>query len=197
MEILQALTSVFFAGWCVSELTISLLSFRNRSRDLSAGADRFSHLVVWFSTLPPVLLAYLLHLSSVFPTALENFSTRLPGLGYLGCVFIALGITIRVLAVATLKQHFTVQVAIVEKHELIETGLYQYLRHPAYLGHLVSLLGLGLAWGNWVGLAALVILPLAGILCRIRVEERALLRHFGAAYQVYAKRTKRLLPGLW
>jgi protein-S-isoprenylcysteine O-methyltransferase Ste14 len=56
---------------------------------------------------------------------------------------------------------------------------------------------MGLILGNWVSLLALVVLPLGGILYRIHIEERALVRHFGAAYQEYAGRTKRLLPGLW
>ena len=101
------------------------------------------------------------------------------------------------MAVATLKKQFTVKVSIVEKHEIVKTGIYGIIRHPAYLGHLASLLGIGLVLGNWVGLTALVVLPLAGILYRIHVEERALLRYFGPAYQAYASRTKRLLPGIW
>ena len=56
----------------------------------------------------------------------------------------------------------------------------------------IVLLGLTL-----VSLVALVLLPLAGILYRIHVEEGALLRYFGSAYQAYADRTKRLLPGIW
>ena len=101
------------------------------------------------------------------------------------------------MAVATLKKQFTVKVSIIEKHEIVETGIYKIIRHPAYLGHLASLLGIGLVLGNWVGLTALVVLPLAGILYRIHVEESALLRYFGPAYQEYASRTKRLLPGIW
>jgi protein-S-isoprenylcysteine O-methyltransferase Ste14 len=88
-------------------------------------------------------------------------------------------------------------VSIIEKHEMIETGIYKVIRHPAYLGYLTSLLGIGLVLGNWVGLTALVMLPLAGILYRIHVEESELLGYFGSAYQEYASRTKRLLPGIW
>lgn len=51
--------------------------------------------------------------------------------------------------------------------------------------------------GNWVSLVVLVVLPLTGLWYRIRVEESALLRYFGPAYQEYASRTKRLLPGIW
>jgi len=197
MKILEYLTITLFAIWCVSEIVINLISFRNRSRNLSEGTDRFSHFIVWFSTVPPILLAYLIQKHSIFANGFGSFSTLFPLLGYLGCLFIAFGVAIRVMAVATLKKQFTVKVSIIERHEIVETGIYKIIRHPAYLGHLASLLGIGLVLGNWVGLTALVVLPLAGILYRIHVEESALLHHFGTAYQAYASRTKRLLPGIW
>jgi protein-S-isoprenylcysteine O-methyltransferase Ste14 len=197
MEILEYLTITLFAIWCVSEIVISLISFRNRSRDLSEGADRFSHFIVWFSTVPPILLAYLIQKHSILANGFGSFSTLFPWLGYLGCLFITFGVTIRVMAVATLKKQFRVKVSIIERHEIVEAGIYKIIRHPAYLGHLASLLGIGLVLGNWVGLTALVVLPLAGILYRIHVEEGALLRYFGTAYQAYASRTKRLLPRIW
>ena len=197
MEILEYLTITLFAIWCGSEIVISFISNRNKSRDSSNGADKFSFFIVWFSTVPPILLAYLIQKHSIFANGFGSFPTLFPLLGYLGCLFIALGVTIRVMAVATLKKQFTVKVSIIEKHEMVETGIYRLIRHPAYLGHLASLLGIGLVLGNWVGLTALVMLPLAGILYRIHVEESALLGYFGSAYQEYASRTKRLLPGIW
>ena len=197
MEILKYLTITLFAIWCVSEIVISLISFRNRSRDLSEGADRFSHFIVWFSTVPPILLAYLIQKHSILANGFGSFSTLFPLLGYLGCLFIAFGVTIRVMAVATLKKQFTVKVSIIERHEIVETGIFKIIRHPAYLGHLASLFGIGLVLGNWVGLMALVVLPLLGILYRIHVEESVLLGYFGSAYQEHANRTKRLLPRIW
>jgi protein-S-isoprenylcysteine O-methyltransferase Ste14 len=197
MDILGYLTITLFVIWCVSEIVIGLISLRNRSKDVSSGADRLSYLIVWFSTVPPLGFEYLLRAHPIFANGFGHFSTRFPLLGYVGCVCIVLGVTIRLVAVATLKKQFTVTVSIVEKHEIVETGMYRILRHPAYLGHLASLLGIGLVLGNWVGLTALVVLPLAGILYRIHVEERALLDYFGSAYHEYASRTKRLIPGIW
>src|SRR6185503_845520 len=131
----------------------------------------------------------------IFANGFGSLATLFPLLGYVGCLMMAVGITIRLGAVATLKRHFTHKVAIIENHELVDIGIYGIIRHPAYLGHLVSLLGIGLILGNWVSLTALVVLPLAAVWYRIQVEERALLRYFGPAYQGYASRTKRLLPG--
>jgi protein-S-isoprenylcysteine O-methyltransferase Ste14 len=197
MGILGYLTITLFTIWCASEIVISLVSLRNQSRDLSEGRDRFSYFIVWFSTVLPIFIAYLTEKHLIFANGFGSFSTLFPLLGYLGCSVMVFGITIRLVAVATLKRQFTVKVSILEKHEIVDTGIYGIIRHPAYLGHLASLLGIGLILGNWVGLTALVVLPLAGILYRIHVEERALLCHFGRMYQKYTSRTKKLLPGIW
>jgi protein-S-isoprenylcysteine O-methyltransferase len=197
MEMLRYLTITVFVTWCVSEIAIGLISCRNRSKDLSTRADRLSYFIVWFSTVPPIGFEYLLRVHPIFANGFGNFSTRFPLLSYVGCLVIAFGVTIRLVAVATLKKQFTLQVSMVEKHQIVDTGIYGMIRHPAYLGHLASLLGIGLVLGNWVGLMALVVLPLASILYRMHVEERALLGYFGSAYQAYASRTKRLLPGIW
>jgi protein-S-isoprenylcysteine O-methyltransferase len=197
METLETLAIISLAAWCASELTISLVSNGNRSRIPSAGVDRYSYLLVWFSTAVSLFLAFLIQKHLLLANGFGSLSPLFPLLGYLGCLVLLFGITIRLVAVATLRKQFTVKVTILEKHEIVDTGIYRILRHPAYLGHLAALLGIGLVLGNWVGLLALVLLPLAGILYRIHVEEGALLRYFGPAYQAYAGRTKRLLPGIW
>ena len=197
MVILGYLSISLFTIWCLSEIVISLISLTNRSRDLSKGADRFSYFIVWFSTVPPIGLEYLLQAHPILADGFGSLFTLFPFLGYLGCLVLAFGITIRLVAVATLQRYFTVSVSILEKHEIVDAGIYGIIRHPAYLGHLASLLGLGLILGNWLGLTVLVVLPLAGLLYRIYVEERALARHFGHAYREYTSRTKKLLPGIW
>jgi protein-S-isoprenylcysteine O-methyltransferase Ste14 len=197
MEILDVLTTALFIAWIASEILINLFSFRNLLRPLSDRADRLSYLFVSLTTLLPISFWIMIRIYKVSSSGFGSLASLFPMLGYLGCFVMASGITIRLLAVGTLKRQFTVRVSIIEKHEIIDTGIYGVIRHPAYLGHLMSLLGMGLVLGNWVGLMALVVLPLAGILYRINVEERALLHHFGPAYQAYASRTDRLLPGIW
>ena len=197
MEFLRYLTLALFVIWCVSEIVISIISALNKSTVSSAGADRFSFFIVWLSTIAPILFAYLIQKHSIFSNGFGDMSTLFPFLGYLGCVFLAFGVTMRLIAVATLKQQFTTKVSIIERHKIVETGIYKIIRHPAYLGYLASLLGIGLVLGNWICLKALVMLPLLGILYRIHVEERVLVSYFGSAYQEYANRTKRLLPRIW
>jgi protein-S-isoprenylcysteine O-methyltransferase len=197
MKTLETLSIISFAAWCLSEITISLVSLGNRSRTTSAGVDRHSYFIVWFSTLFPLFLAFLVRNHPLLANGFGSLAALFPLPGYVGCLVVLLGVTVRLAAFVTLSRQFTEQVSILEKHELVDTGIYRVIRHPAYLGHLAALLGIGLILGNWVSLAVLVLLPLAGVLYRIHVEEGALLRHFGPAYQEYAGRTKRLLPGIW
>jgi protein-S-isoprenylcysteine O-methyltransferase Ste14 len=80
---------------------------------------------------------------------------------------------------------------------VISTGPYRVLRHPSYAGVLLTLAGIGLALGNWLSLAALVVFPAIGFVYRIRVEEAALSSTLGASYATYASTRRRIIPFVW
>ena len=71
------------------------------------------------------------------------------------------------------------------------------MRHPSYTGMLLIFLAIGLNTKNWLGLAIIVLLPMAALLYRIHVEEQALQGAFGREYAEYSQRTKRLIPGVY
>lgn len=79
---------------------------------------------------------------------------------------------------------------------LVNTGLYGWVRHPMYAGHLLFLLGLPL----WLGsLAATLLVPVvfAPLVGRILVEERSLRKGL-AGYAEYIEQVRyRLIPKLW
>jgi protein-S-isoprenylcysteine O-methyltransferase Ste14 len=114
-----------------------------------------------------------------------------------GLVLMVAGTALRWAAIRELWKYFTVNVSILEGQRVIKRGLYGVVRHPSYTGLLVRYLGFGLAFDNWLS-AALVFLPLFfATLYRVRVEEEALLEHFGEEYAAYASVTKRLVPGIY
>jgi len=80
---------------------------------------------------------------------------------------------------------------------VITSGPYRLLRHPSYTGILLVSAGLGVAGANWVGVAGLVLLPLALTIWRIHIEETALLATLGDRYRSYAVHHKRLVPAIW
>ena len=83
-----------------------------------------------------------------------------------------------------LGRRFSGLVAIRPGYELVTVGVYRVIRHPSYLGLLVSSLGWALAFRSAVGvlLAALLVPPL---LTRIRAEEALLRAQFGSKYEAY------------
>lgn len=116
-------------------------------------------------------------------------------LRYSGLGLMVAGLILRQWAVFTLGRHFSVVVAIEDDHQLIQSGPYRWLRHPAYTGGLLAALGMQLVMGNgWTLLLSMLLLLLA-FAYRIRIEERALLAHFGETYRAYQQSTWRLLPG--
>jgi protein-S-isoprenylcysteine O-methyltransferase Ste14 len=120
-----------------------------------------------------------------------------PYLSILGLLIIVAGVFIRFTAIKTLNKYFTYTVKIQEQHELIEKGLYRYVRHPAYLGELLIFFGTGLAFANWISLVSLFGCPFVAFSVRINVEEKVLSEHFAARYEEYRKRTWRLIPWLY
>jgi protein-S-isoprenylcysteine O-methyltransferase Ste14 len=115
---------------------------------------------------------------------------------WLGVVLFAAGCALRLWPVVVLGNRFSGLVAIQPGHTLVTSGVYGVIRHPSYLGLLVTSLGWALAFRSGVGLliTALMIPPL---LARIHSEERLLHTQFGADYDAYRARTSRLIPGLY
>jgi len=130
----------------------------------------------------------------------------LPGAGipWLRAVLFAAGVTgmllgvgLRWYAIWTLGRYFTGIVAVSADQLVVERGPYRLIRHPAYSGTFLTMLGLGLAMTNWASLAALMACVFAGYFYRVRVEETALVRALGQPYVDYMRRTKRFIPGVF
>ncbi|MFL5884788.1 MAG: methyltransferase family protein [Thermoleophilaceae bacterium] len=115
----------------------------------------------------------------------------------IGLVMVAFGVGLRAWAVVTLGRWFTYSVQVEEGQTVVETGPYRRLRHPSYTGMVIGIAGIGVALDNWLALAIAVVVPVAGVAIRIRVEETLLFRELGDAYRSYAARTWRLVPGVW
>jgi len=117
-------------------------------------------------------------------------------LRWLGVALFAVGGALRLWPVAVLGHRFSGLVAIQPNHRLQTIGAYGVIRHPSYLGLLVSTFGWALAFRSGVGLA-LTVLLLVPLIARIKAEENLLASQFGAEYDAFRARTWRLVPGLW
>lgn len=111
-----------------------------------------------------------------------------------GIVLMLLGVGLRWWSVATLGRYFTFDVAVRSTQSVVQSGPYRFVRHPAYSGMLLTLLGLGLSLANWASLVVVLAGSLIGLLYRVHIEERALREALGQPYTDYMRRTRRFIP---
>jgi len=81
-------------------------------------------------------------------------------------------------------------------HELVTSGPFALVRHPIYLAMFAFMIALAIAFGHWRGLIPGVPIFWLGTAIRVAHEERLLRAEFGEAYDAYARRVKRFVPGL-
>lgn len=130
--------------------------------------------------------------------ALAPPSPQLAGtatVGPVGVLLMALGGGLALLSGGSLGRNLTAFPKPVEEGELVQSGLYGYVRHPIYL----SLLLIAFGWALWrrsvlgLLLAALLLLFLDA---KARHEERWLREQY-PEYAAYQARVKKLIPWLY
>jgi protein-S-isoprenylcysteine O-methyltransferase Ste14 len=179
-----------FALWALPEV---IAWKAKRSVDSSKARDQGSLnliVILWW-----IGIALGFYLSLFLPQAAIPWKRTV--LFLIGICLMPLGAAFRWYSAAVLGKYFTFDVAIQSGQSLIEVGPYRYIRHPSYSGALLSLLGFGLALGNWAGLAASLSCLGSAYAYRIPIEEVALTSALGETYREYLKRTWRLVPFLF
>ena len=179
-----------FALWVLPEIIASIFK---RSAASSQASDRGSLALIallwWLGILSGFLISFLLPRMAIHGGRTSVFCAGI-------CLMIA-GTAFRWYSARLLGKYFTFDVATQGGQVLIESGPYRYVRHPSYSGALVTLLGFGLALGNWAALVASVSCLGVAYAYRIPVEEAALSAAIGEPYRQYMRRTWRLVPFLF
>lgn len=179
-----------FLAWGTGEVLLVII---RRARGVRAERhDRGSLLVVVAAITVGIFAAQRLRDAALALIAVSPWSRLTIALAIL-----VVGVVIRWWSILTLGRYFTVDVTIQQSHEVVQRGPYRWLRHPSYTGALIAFVGVGLAFGDWLALIALLVPVIVGITYRVRVEEEALVRALGADYAEYSARTKRLVPGVY
>jgi protein-S-isoprenylcysteine O-methyltransferase Ste14 len=114
----------------------------------------------------------------------------------IGLAMVLAGVIIRFVAILTLKRNFSGLLRIREGHTLVKSGIYRWIRHPAYLGAILLFLGIPVMLSSLLGFAVMFLL-VPYLMHRITLEERMLIDRFGAEYEDYKKSSKKLIPYLY
>ncbi|MBX7469679.1 isoprenylcysteine carboxylmethyltransferase family protein [Streptomyces sp. MAG02] len=178
-------------AWLVCELGLQMRQLR-----ISGPTERTE----WGSLLVLVAAAVAISLAAhpaARATPALDYSTSSAAARLAVLLFAWAGIGLRLWAIVTLGRFFRGTVHIQRDHEVVRSGPYRRVRHPAYSGILLAGVALGVTFGNAAAFAVFLAGALAALGYRIHVEEKLLTRALGTAYTQYAAATARLIPGVW
>ena len=183
----------FFANFYGIVVLIALISDEliprlagGKSISFGWGRDRGSFVLIY--------LASLAGLAGGVYIRIRNIGVVPAWVQGLALVLLAGGTVIREWAIVSLGAYFSRIVKIEKGHRLITSGLYRWIRHPAYTGMLIMYFSIVLGLGTWLGAVFTVLVLLTATLYRIQVEEKVLLETFGDEYRDYMGHTWRLFP---
>ena len=113
--------------------------------------------------------------------------------GWLGAVVFLVAVTLLAWAIVTITRASSNVPTNLPSTTIVESGPYRFTRNPIYLGMLLGLIGLAIAFDNLWLLMMLVPFALViryGVVAR---EEAYLERKFGDVYRAYLSRVRRWL----
>lgn len=117
---------------------------------------------------------------------------------WVGLLLLIAGSTLRLWAIQQAGAAFIPHVKVDSKLKLVTDGPYALVRHPSYLGLIVSYVGLAILFNSKIAAIALAVLVLPAIVLRIIKEEELLANRFGEAWKKYSAQTPaRLTPKVW
>jgi protein-S-isoprenylcysteine O-methyltransferase Ste14 len=115
---------------------------------------------------------------------------------YIGLLITIPGFVLMQAGEKYLAKQFSIEVTLQKDHKLIQSGPYQYIRHPRYLGILVFFTGISLTFRSLLGI--MLVLVLAAVLVwRVFAEEKMMHQEFGKEWEEYREKTWRLIPYLF
>jgi protein-S-isoprenylcysteine O-methyltransferase Ste14 len=177
---------IIWGAWLIAEIALNrtLRSKNKNCKDYDKGSTSTIWRVIGIANILAIASACFIHLT------ISSY-ILVPGIGLF---FIFFGMLGRVISIRMLGKMFTVDVNIADDHRIVKSGVYKYIRHPAYLGAIISFVGFGLSLNNWLSLLIVSILVPLVMVHRIKIEEEALIERFGDEYSQYMKNTYRLFP---
>ena len=145
------------------------------------------------ATVVSLTLGLVFNWVKVLPFGTPAASTIL----WIGIGVMLLGLILRHWSIVSLGKFFRTTIELQKGQKVIDNGPYRHIRHPSYAGIILFFIGYGIVSKDWLSLGVDVCLPIASLVYRIQIEEKALAEGMGQDYVAYQKRTKKLLPGIW
>lgn len=180
---------IVWSIWFLSEIILNrfLRSGKKIKKDHDKGTIRIIWVTIGIANSLGIIIA-------IFLRAPISQNFLIP---YAGLILILLGMIVRFISIWQLGRFFTVDVTIRDNHTIKKDGIYLIIRHPSYLGSILSFIGFGISLNNWITLLITSIPLIIAMLYRIKIEEKLLIDQFNGEYLDYIKKTYRLIPWIY
>lgn len=123
----------------------------------------------------------------------ENFIEHTNMVGTIGLSISLIGAIIACTSRYTLGKNWSLSVQRKENHQLMQDGIYKFVRHPIYTGLLLLFIGNAIIVGDYRAIIA-VLIVFVSLWLKLKKEEKLLTEIFGTGYSEYKKKTKALIP---
>jgi protein-S-isoprenylcysteine O-methyltransferase Ste14 len=177
-NLLAAALTITYLAWLVAEVPVT---FRRSSTPVAESRTLVAYGVARVTTAVAAVLGGV-------PWTGWSPWLALPVLAFVG------GMALRLVATRVLGRFYSHHVIRRPDHQVVSSGPYRFVRHPAYSGMILAHVGFVAFFANPASILALTLL-VAAICWRITVEERVMWTVPG--YREYAVSRSRIVPGAW
>ena len=181
--------------WVLVAFAVAISIFQPAYKPLDKSAPRHDR-----STAAQIVWSvYLTQLAGIVEAIYFRYpdSLRWDAVTTAALVAMLAGLGLRVWAVVTLGRFFTWFITVYDDHQVIRSGPFRFIRHPAYGGALILFVATLVFLHAWVGAALSLVFQLFAYLRRIRYEEAMMIERLGERYQTYVREVGALMPLLW
>lgn len=147
---------------------------------------------------PPNLLAIvtLLVILSIFQIGTLDYVKfgNLNNLRITGLIIYIVFSWLHIWAYKFMGDSYSHEIAILKNHQLVTRGPFQIIRHPQYVGQILSDLGVSIALLSFIIFPLVILGEIPLLVMRARMEEKLLAKNFGESFDNYRKKSGFFIP---
>ena len=181
--------------WILVAVAVIISVFQPTYRPIDSSAPRHDRSTAAQIVWSAYLTQFIGIIEAIFFRYPESF--RWDAITSVALVGMILGLGLRVWAVLTLGRFFTWFITVYDDHQVIRSGPFRFIRHPAYGGALLLFVSTLVFLHAWVGAVLSLVFQLFAYVRRIRYEEAMMIDKLGEQYRAYTREVNALVPLLW
>ena len=141
------------------------------------------------------LFLVFLIIQTIFIPDLLPITENLTGIRIIGLSIYLIGLLIAIIGRVQLGNNWVdlEDFTVLPEQKLVNNGIYQYIRHPIYIGDAMLVIGLELALNSWLVILGIGLLP---VIYKQALDEEAILTKAFPEYRDYKQQTKMFVPYL-